>query len=123
MEPMDDAARPVEGGVLAADCPVAGQPPLVELRTASLIDMTGILNSTAGRNEVPGLVVADIGFGRAQVGQIGRSLSAFRVYRNRFPGHHRSARFGKKLLDHTFRPVVLTFAEFTVPDAPRRIDE
>ena len=61
MKPMDDAAAlPIQGGVFAADRPVAGQPPLVEPRTASLIDLTGILNSTAERNEVPGLVVADI---------------------------------------------------------------
>ena len=72
-----DAARGiVQRGELAADRPSAGQAPVVEQqRRYCAIDARSICGGAAGRNEVPGLVIADVGLILAQIALIRGGLS------------------------------------------------
>src|SRR5258708_7092190 len=86
-----------ELGIFRSDLPISHEAPLIELQRLRR------------RNPVLGTIRSDIRFGRLELliqtcclGSIGMNLDSFRT--KAF-----SARFGEKLLNHTFRFVILSF--------------
>lgn len=74
----DVAGRPVERGELTSDGPIPRQAPSVERQLRySAIEAGNILPDAAGRSEVFGLPVADIGLGRTQIAFVRRGLRTF----------------------------------------------
>ena len=77
VEAVDDAAvLLVEDGMLAADRPVARQPPFIEPRHARRIDVRDVVNGAAGRDEILRTVIADIGLRRLDVVHVSGGLRA-----------------------------------------------
>ena len=125
MKTVGDAARGiVQRGELAADRPSAGQAPVVEQqRRYCAIDARSICGGAAGRNEVPGLVIADVGLIRAQIALIRGGLRTFALDRGDRAGDGRAVGFGQQLLDQAFRFVVTALAEHVVAHSAICADE
>ena len=85
--------------------------------------MRPVQYGAAGRREVLGTLVADIGLRRLQVAPDRRRLPR-RGHRPRpVVADVAGAGLGQQLLDDPFRLLVVAFAELMMPDVPLRIDE
>src|SRR6266478_9692946 len=83
MEPIHDAAaRLVQHRVFFSDRPISRQRPLVETGRRGRIDVTGVFDEAAGRDEVFGPLVTYVCLLRSNVAHVGRRLGAGSVDRH-----------------------------------------
>src|ERR1700733_11983688 len=124
MKTIDNAAiRFVERRMFGAHGPIAREIPVIESKGRRRVAVAFVFDDAAGRSEIVGAVVTDIGLRRFDLAAIGGGFRAIRRHRDEIGGEGAVARFGEELLDNPLGLVILAFAEMVVAHAALRIDE
>src|SRR5207244_11189930 len=118
------AARLVEHRPLILHRPAAVEAPLVEAeRRRQGIGVRGVMHGAAGRREMLGALVADIGLRRTDVFCIRRGLGAGGFYFYDVVGDARASRFRQELLDDAFGLGILALADMVMANVAGGIEE
>src|ERR1700722_9104019 len=85
--------------------------------------MAHVAHRSAGRREVFGALVADIGLRRLYGHEVRGGFDASGVDAHKPAGHLALARFGEQRADHLLGFLVVAFPEMVMADATFRVDE
>ena len=88
-----------------------------------LVDLRRVAFHPAGRREVLGLAVPEVGLASVEGSPIRRHFRTARIHGHQLGPGEVGTGVHEQLLDHSLRALVVALAESMMPDATLRVDE